>query len=220
MAHILVLIMPNYSPMNRLLLPFLIACSLSGMAQQKFEEDTEHTFRFGAKAGVNINKLQAKAFSDAFSYNYVLGGFIQWNFSRRFGLQPEVNFSQASSEVTDDNTDIYDDLFLGGEQKKATLNYLKIPLLLNIDIGQSQRVKLQVGPQWSQLLKSQVDSLRNPNQSIFKKGDFAMVGGLWIQIPFVNLGARFEQGLTNISEVGTREKWHHQGFLIFAGITF
>jgi len=206
--------------MNRLLFIFLIACSIPAMAQKKFREDTENTFRIGGKAGVNINKIQGKAFTDKFSYNYVLGGFIQWNFSHKFGLQPEINFSQSSAEVTDDRTDIYDDIFMDGDQKKAKLNYLKIPLLLNIDIGPSQRVKLQVGPQWSQLLNSKVDSLRNPEKSIFKKGDFAVLGGLWIQLPFFNIGARYEQGLSNVNETGTSEKWRSQSFQLFAGITF
>jgi len=206
--------------MNRLLFILLITWSIPVTAQKKFREETENTFRFGGKAGVNINKIEGKAFSDAFSYNYVLGGFIQWNFSYKFGLQPEINFSQSSSEVTNDETDIYDDLFLSGDQKKAKLNYLKIPILLNIDVGPSQRVKLQVGPQWSQLLKSDVDSLRNPNLSIFKKGDFSLLGGLWIQLPMINIGARYEQGLTNVNNTGTREKWRNQAFQLFAGITF
>lgn len=204
--------------MNRLVLILLIVSGLPAFAQKNIDEETERTFRFGVKGGVNINKLQGKAFKDGFSYNYVLGGFIQWNFSRKWGLQPEVNFSQSTSEITNDNTEIYDDLFLGGEQKKAKLNYLKIPILMNLNVGPSKRVKLQAGPQWSQLLDSKVDSLRNPGQSIFKKGDFGLLGGLWIQLPVVHLGARYEYGLTNISEAGA--KWHQQAFHIFAGLTF
>ncbi len=194
--------------------------SLAAAAQQKFREDSERSFRFGAKAGVNINKINGKSFRDEFRYNYMLGGFLQWNFSYRFGLQPEFNFSQSSGEITRDQTDIYDDLFLGGDQKKAKLNYFKLPLLLNVDIGPSQRVKLQAGPQWAQLLNSDVDDLRNPNRSIFKKGDFSLLGGLWIQLPLVNIGARYELGLTNLNEAGSPEKWRSQAFHVFAGVTF
>jgi hypothetical protein len=206
--------------MNRLLAIILILFSLPAFAQKNIDEETERFFRFGVKGGVNINKIQGKSFSDAFSYNYVLGGFLQFNFSRKWGIQPEVNFSQSTSEITDDNSDIYDDLFLGGEQKKAKLDYLKIPILVNMDLGPSQRVKLQAGPQWSQLLGSKVDSLRNPNQSIFKKGDFSLLGGIWLQLPLVHLGARYEHGLTNMNDDGIREKWRNQAFHIFAGLTF
>ena len=211
--------------MTRLLLILFLAWSIPGAAQETpkkidLDKETENTFRFGVKGGVNINKIEGKAFNDAFSYNYVLGAFVQWNFSEKWGLQPEVSLSQATSEITDDNTDIYDDLFLGGEQKKAKLNYLKIPILFNLDLGPSQRVKLQAGPQWSQLLDTKVDSLRNPNQSIFKKGDLSVLGGLWIQLPLVHIGARYEIGLINQNNVNTSEKWHSQAIHIFAGLTF
>ncbi|MDF2383999.1 PorT family protein [Nostoc ellipsosporum NOK] len=206
----------------RLFLTTLIAIAFFShplQAQKKFHEDTERTFRFGAKAGVNINKIEGQAFKESFRYNYMLGGFLQWNFSRRFGIQPEFNFTQTSGEITSDETDVYDDLFLGGDQKKAKLNYFKIPLLLNIDIGQSQRVKLQVGPQWGQLFDSKVDSLR-PGRDIFRKGEFSLLGGLWFQLPFVNMGARYELGLTNLNDVSSQDKWRSQAFHIFAGITF
>jgi hypothetical protein len=206
--------------MTRILPIMLVIFALPALAQKNIDEETERFFRFGFKGGVNINKIQGKSFSDAFSYNYVLGGFLQFNFSNKWGLQPEVNFSQSSSEITNDNSEIYDDLFLGGEQKKAKLDYLKIPILLNLNVGPSKRVKLQAGPQWSHLLGSRVDSLRNPNQSIFKKGDFSLLGGIWLQLPVVHIGARYEHGLTNMSEEGIREKWRHQAFHIFAGLTF
>jgi len=209
--------MPN--KLSFLIISFF-AGALCTSGQKKFQEDSERTFRFGAKAGVNINKIQGKAFDEEFRYNYMLGGFLQWNFSRRLGIQPEVNFSQSSGEITDDETDIYDDIFLDGNQKKAKLNYLKIPILLNVDLGPSQRVKLQLGPQWSQLLNSDVYSLRNPGRSIFKKGDFALLGGLWLQLPFVNIGARYELGLTNLNDVSSQDKWRSQAIHIFAGITF
>jgi hypothetical protein len=210
----------NYVPMTRLFSTLLILFSLPSFAQTNIDDETERFFRFGVKGGLNINKIQGKSFSDAFSYNYVLGGFLQFNVSRKWGIQPEVNFSQSTSEITNDNTEIYDDLFLGGEQKKAKLDYLKIPVLVNFDLGPSQRVKLQAGPQWSQLLSSKVDSLRNPNQSIFKKGDFSLLGGIWIQLPLVHVGARYEHGLTNVNDDGIREKWRNQAFHIFAGLTF
>ncbi|MDP4284638.1 MAG: porin family protein [Bacteroidota bacterium] len=152
-------------------------------------------------------------------YNYLLGGFMQLNFSKIFGLQPEINFVQSSSEFSNDPSTVYGDLFYNGSQRKAKLDYLKIPLLLNINVGPSKRVKLQLGPQVASLLKQSVDSLKN-NTNIFKTGDWSTVGGLWIQIPFINLGARYEIGLTNLNDIDNSEKWKSQAFTIFAGFTF
>ena len=208
--------------MQKILLFFLVFISLSAFSQnRKFDPDAdrENFFRIGAKAGVNINKISGQSYNSGFNYNYLLGGFMQFNFSKTFGFQPEVNFVQASSEFTNDPSDVYDDIFLTGSQRKAKLNYLEVPLLLNINIGPSKWVKLQVGPQIGGVLKETVDSLKN-NDALFKKSNWAAVGGLWIQVPFINLGARYELGLTNLNNIDNQQKWKSQAFTIFAGFTF
>lgn len=207
--------------MKTFLITLLMFCSIYGFSQKRFDPnaDRENFFRIGAKAGVNINKITGQSYKEGFNYNYLLGGFMQFNFSKTFGLQPEINFVQSSSEFTDNASDVYDDLFRNGSQRKARLNYLKVPLLLNINVGPSKRVKLQVGPQIGGLLNQSVDSLKD-NRDIFKKGDWAAVGGLWIQLPFINIGGRYEVGLSNLNDIDNSEKWKSQAFTIFAGITF
>jgi len=173
--------------MKNILIAFLMLLSVSAFSQKKFDKNSDHEnfFRIGAKGGVNINKITGQSYKSGFNYNYLLGAFMQFNFSKTFGLQPEINFVQSSSEFSNDASTVYDDLFYNGSQRKAKLNYLKVPLLLNINIGPSKRVKLQLGPQVGGLIKQSVDSLKN-NVDIFKKGDWSAVGGLWIQIPFIN----------------------------------
>jgi hypothetical protein len=205
--------------MKNIILAFLcFVLTLPVLAQKRsYDFEREHFFRVGFKAGVNINKVEGQSYKDQFRYNYSLGGFMQFNFARKFGFQPEVNFVQASAEQTNDFSDIYDDISLGGSQIKSKLNYLKTAGLLNINVGPTQRVKLQVGPQWGMLLNQKTDSVRT--QNIFKKGDFSMVGGIMFQLPFVNMGARFEQGLTNINGIDNRDKWKSQSFQVFVGFT-
>lgn len=208
--------------MKKLISILLIFISVNSFSQsRRFDANADHEnfFRFGAKAGVNINKINGQAYKDGFNYNYLLGGFMQFNFSKTFGLQPEINFVQSSSEFTKTSSTIYDDLFLDGSQKKAKLDYLKVPVLLNVNIGPSKRVKLQLGPQYGNVLKQTVDSLKN-NGNIFKRADWAAVGGLWIQIPFINIGARYEVGLANLNDIDNQQKWKSQAFTIFAGFTF
>ncbi|MES2429569.1 MAG: porin family protein [Bacteroidota bacterium] len=186
--------------------------------RNKLDQDRENFFRAGIKAGVNINKIQGTSYKEGYNYNYQAGAFLQFNFSSRFGLQPEVNFVQTTSEFTDDNSNIYNDLFRDGTQKNAKLNYLEIPLLLNVNVGPSKRVKLQLGPSFGNLLKETVDSLKNP-RSIFKKADVSAIGGLWLQLPLINLGARYKIGLNNINAYDDREVWRNQAFQFFIGIT-
>jgi hypothetical protein len=202
-----------------LFLFFITSHQAISQRNKKNDFEKEHFFRVGFNAGININKIQGKSFKDEYSYNYSLRGFMQFNFSRKFGVQPEVSFIQASSEQSNDFSDIYDDISLGGRQLKAKLNYLKVGSLLNLNVGPTQKIKLQFGPQWGMLLNEKVDSLKT-SRDIFKKGDFSLAGGIMFQLPFVHFGGRFEQGLTNINDIDNRDKWKSQSFQLFTGFTF
>jgi hypothetical protein len=208
-----------------LFLQLIISVLLLGQSAKKkkadkIDDDPENTFRVGLSAGVNLNKLNGKTFSDGLNFNYQLGGFAQINFSKRVGLQPELHFAQLSSEFTNDGTDVYDDLFLDGQQVKAQLDYIKTQVLVNINVGSTKRVKFQVGPQVGFLAKEKVKNLVNSNQELFAKTSWAAVGGVWIQLPLLHLGGRFEQGITNINKIDGRPDWNRQTFTIFAGVTF
>lgn len=210
-------------PLRKPLLLILFASISLGALAQMGDRDPyeahERFFRIGAKAGVNINKIQGQSYRSGFNYNYLLGAFMQFNFSRTFGLQPEFNFVQSSSQFASSTQNIYDDLFLNGSQKKAKLDYLKVPVLLNVNLGPSRRVKFQLGPQYGNVLKQTIDSLKN-NGNIFKNADWSAVGGLWIQLPFFNIGARYELGLSNLNAIDQQERWKSQAITVFAGFTF
>ncbi len=196
----------------------LIPVTVFSQVNKKLDMDHEKFFRFGAKGGVNINKISGKSYESGFNYNFQAGVFLQFNISNRFGIQPEVNFVQSQSAFTKDATDIYDDLFLDGSQKKATMNYLEVPVLLNVNVGPSKRVKLQAGPAYGGLLKQTVDSLKT-NANFYKNSEWSLIGGLWIQVPLINIGARYKMGLTNINGIDDKQTWKSQAIQIFVGIT-
>jgi len=206
--------------MRFLFILLLITGSLSSSYSQKNDPSGREAFlRFGIKGGLNLNKIDGVSFKNEFRYNYQLGGFLQVNLTRKLGIQPELNFVQSSAEQSDDITVIYDDLFLGGTQKNARLNYLKFAGLVNIDIGPSERVKLQLGPQWGMLVDEAVDNLKSP-ADIFKKGEFSVLGGIFLQLPLIHIGTRYEIGLTNINSIDNMDEWRNQAWQFFAGITF
>lgn len=174
-------------------------------------------FKLGAHGGVNVNKISGNSYKSGFSYNYMLGGYLQFNLGSRFGIQPEVNFMQGSAEFSNDASDIYDDLFRDGSQKKAKFSQLEVPVFVNIGIGQGNIVKLQLGPAYNGLLKQTVDSLK-ANNNIFKKNSFSAIGGLLIQLPVLNFGARYKMGMSDINAIDNRQSWKNQGFQVFVGI--
>jgi hypothetical protein len=183
-------------------------------------QDKESFFRLGIKGGANINKIQGKAYKDAFNFNFQAGVFVQFNITKKIGIQPEVNFVQSTSEFADDANNVYDDLFLGGTQKKAKLDYLEVPVLLNINIGPTKKVKLQLGPAYGGLLKESVDSLKTNVGSLYKKGDWSGVAGIWIQLPLVNIHARYKMGLSTINGINNQQTWRNQSIQVGVGLTF
>jgi hypothetical protein len=206
--------------MKNLLTALLVLITFGATAQRnKLKDDHENLFRFGVKGGVNINKVSGQSYKSGFNYNYQLGGFLQVNFASRIGIQPEVNFVQSSSEFSNDPNEIYADIFLDGSQKKSKLNYLEVPVLLNISLGPSKRVKLQFGPAYGGLLKQTTDSLKS-NGNIYKNADWSAIGGLWIQLPFVNMGARYKLGFTDINAIDNQQAWKNQAIQVFVGVTF
>jgi hypothetical protein len=205
--------------MHKLLTSILILLSTTAIAQRnRLDDEHENFFRIGAKGGVNVNKITGKSYKEGFKYNFQAGVFFQFNFSRRFGLQPEVNFVQTSSEFSNDANDIYDDIFRDGSQKTSKLNYLEIPVLLNINVGETKRIKIQLGPQYGNLLKQTIDSLKSGGD-IYQKAEWSLLGGIWIQLPFVNLGGRYKLGLTNLNGIDDRQQWKSQAIQVFVGFT-
>lgn len=68
--------------MKKFLLFFLALLTLNSFSQKKFDPNADHEnfFRIGAKAGVNINKINGQSYNSGFNYNFLLGGFMQFNF--------------------------------------------------------------------------------------------------------------------------------------------
>jgi hypothetical protein len=205
--------------MKIFLLAALLLNSFFALSQSNVEIERENFFRLGARAGANLNKISGKSYNEGFDFNYQVGGFMQFNFHKKLGIQPEVSFVQSTATFSGESTDIYDDIFRDGDQKKAKLNYLEIPVFLNYNLGPSRRVKLQLGPAYGGLVKQTVDSLRT-NRNIFKKNEWSVIGGLWIQLPFINLSARYKMGLTNINAIDDRQTWKNQAIQLGIGIIF
>jgi hypothetical protein len=190
----------------------MLGCFVMAMAQGN------PSFHVGIKGGANINKIDGKGYDESFRFNYHLGGFAQFNFSDNIGLQPEVIFSQSSAKTSDNFSSIYTGFSDDANRKNIKLNYLSIPLLLNLG---SRDVKFQVGPQYSILLNKNDNIIEN-GKNAFKSGDFAAVGGIWVQLPVVpiNLSARYIIGLGDVNDLPNSDKWKNQSIQLGVGFTF
>ena len=170
------------------------------------------SFKIGIKAGVDMNKISGKAFSESFSYGYQAGVFSEIGITKKFSLQPEVIFSQ----VNVDTASGFKELYNFDNVSKAKLSYVKIPILLSF--RPNPFVSLQVGPQFSKLIDNNKSLVQN-GSSVFKEGDFSMVGGLQLQISKIRVYGRYAVGLDNLNDTGSPDKWKSQNVQLGVGFT-
>lgn len=172
-------------------------------------------FHIGIKAGANITKVDGVSFKDKFEYGYHIGGFAEIGLGKKFALQPEVLFSQYTTTLSSDADDIYEDVFTS-DQSDVKFNYLSVPILLNYKLV-GNLLSLQAGPQFSILINQDEDLLQN-GADAFKKGDFAMLGGVQLKIKSFRITGRYVIGLTDINDIDNRDDWKNQGFQISLGL--
>ncbi len=173
--------------------------------------------RFGIKGGTDIGKINGVGYDNQFRLGYYLGGFLQFNAGAAFGIQAELQFASGSVKTSSNFNDIYLTAYPNNNGRNIKLNYLQIPLLANISLG-SPRVKLQLGPQYSTYLGNK--TVYQASKDAFKSGDFAAVGGLWFQLPVINIHARYLLGLSDIDNITNSNNWKTQAIQLGIGITF
>ncbi|MBO9733131.1 MAG: PorT family protein [Chitinophaga sp.] len=199
---------------------FLAVAVLMIAAVSTVNAQSSKFLRFGVKGGANLGKLDGTGFQDGFKLGYHLGAFAQVNLAKGFGVQGEVIFSSTKAETTDDYSKIYQGVSTAEDRKKINLNYLSIPLLANIDLG-TPRLKLQVGPQFGALV-SDKKVLGAANEA-FKGGEISGVAGLWLQLPIINISARYIIGFNdvkNAESVVTTSNWKNQSIQLGVGVSF
>ncbi len=178
-------------------------------------------FRLGLEGGMNLDKISGQSFNQNFNFNYFLGAFMNLGVTKGFGIQPELQFTQSTATTTSKFSTTYSQFFnnesSAGHQRRASLNYLNIPVVASFALA--SRIYLQVGPQFGILMSEDKDLVDNGAQA-FKNGNFSMIGGLWLRLPFhLNLSGRYVIGLSNINHLGNQEKWTNQSIQLGLGLT-
>lgn len=191
-----------------------VALSTSSMAQG---------FRLGVKVGGNLNKVEGQSFNDGFKFAYHAGAFAEIDFSKKFGIQPELVWNQMGGVPTN-FSNLYNtatgfplsSLFTSDASLK--LNYLSIPVLVRYNLL-GGFLTLNAGPQFGILLNQENNLLQN-GQNAFKSGDFSMVGGVQLNILMLRVYARYNVGLSNINNLDNRDQWKSQQIQLGLGWKF
>jgi hypothetical protein len=140
----------------------------------------------GIKAGANFANQEVSNISVETVTDYLVGGYVNINFSEKWGLTPEVLYTAYGTKWDNANVD---------------LDYVAIPLMLRFK--PIKLLSLEAGPQFSFLTKAHVENVGDVKDQL-KNNDFGLAFGAGIHLPLgFNVGARYVLGFSNISDVSS-----------------
>lgn len=154
----------------------------------------------GIKGGVNFSNLYA---DDVSEENMKLGlNLGLWHRSADGILQTELNYSNKGAEI------VYAGI-LGTGRYRYNLNYLELPVLYNLNLG---NLNLHVGPYFGLLVganikdvdaNGDINNVERLDRSDFNAVDYGLAGGVSLDFKASQLGVRYNYGLREIGKQGT-----------------
>jgi hypothetical protein len=154
----------------------------------------------GIKAGGNWANQDVSNVDIKTVTSYHAGGYVNVNFSDKWGVTPEVLYSVYGSEL---------------DNLKLDLDYIAVPVMLRFK--PISLLSLEAGPQFSFLTKAKFDG--DDIKSQLKNNDFGLAFGAGLHLPLgFNAGVRYILGFTDISDVST-ESVKNRTFQLYLGWT-
>ena len=173
--------------------------------------------KIGVKTGANINKMSGVSFSDAYNLSYQVGGFLEIDFSKKIGIQPEILFSQSQTNTVSGFNNIYTGISNAVSGTAVKYNQLNIPILLRYNIG--KLLTINAGPQYSIVINQNENLLVN-GKNAFKSGDFSLVSGVQLNLGSLRVYGRYNVGLSNINDIDNKDQWKSQQMQLGFGFRF
>ncbi|MBX2932480.1 MAG: porin family protein [Chitinophagaceae bacterium] len=153
---------------------------------------------FIAKGGANFSKIAKQNFNTS----YHAGVSIEWDISKKVGIQPEILFSQLNSSGSSGNKD-------------SKLNYLSIPLLLRVNV--TKKFTINLGPEYSILMDSKNTIVNNAGNA-FKSGNFSVIAGMQLEFNPLRIYARYDVGMSDIGNLANQSEWKSQIIQVGIGL--
>lgn len=155
----------------------------------------------GIKAGADFANQDVKDISIKTAADFHIGAYLNVNFSKKFGIAPEVLYTAYGSNW---------------ENLKVDVDYIAIPVMLRYK--PVRLLSLEAGPQFSFLTKAKVENVGDVKNQL-KNNDFGLAFGAGLHLPLgLNAGIRYVLGFTNISDL-SGQSIKNRTFQIYAGWT-
>lgn len=174
--------------------------------------------KLGFKLGANLSDASGNSFKSGYNFGYQVGLFTELMATKKYGIQPELLFSESNLRPADEFTDLYNTINLQTVTglRKIKLQYLSIPVLFTYK--PVPIIALQVGPQFG-ILMNQTKSLRGNATDAFKDGDLSIVAGAQVTILKFRVYGRYAIGTRNLN-LQDLQTWKSQNLQLGIGVTF
>lgn len=172
---------------------------LSGLTTSSIAQDR----RMGVKGGLNLSNLYIDDVNDENArVGFHLGVYGQIFSTEAFAIQPELLYTTKGSKTEWDG--------LIDQTVKFNLNYLELPVLAVFKLGNA--AEIHIGPYVAYLLGANIDTdgdLGGSNQELerdnFNAFDFGLTGGVGLNFGAIQIGARYNYGLSEIADSNAAE---------------
>jgi hypothetical protein len=175
---------------------------------------------YGLKANLLLNSIQGDGLESSFSPGFQGGAFLELDFNKKFGIQPELLFTQSTNKKADDFATFYPNSRNTQAREKIKTSAITVPLLLRYT--PIPAVTLNIGAQYTNMFFIDENLLKASVGDAFKKSDIGGVAGVTINVANVRFYGRYVLGLVDINNIPSPEKheWKTQQITIGLGVAF
>ncbi|MGF6847311.1 hypothetical protein QFZ51_002546 [Chitinophaga sp. W3I9] len=192
---------------KRLLSVLLLVCLAATASAQGLH--------YGIKADLNMFKLDGAGIKSNYTLGGRLGVYAEYDFTKKWGLQPELLFSQVGPKRDDDFGAKYISAGNDNANKSIKLSYITLPLLLRYNVN--KLITINAGPQYSYLFYAN-ENLLNYNRNAFKRSDLGVAAGATLNFDILHVYARYVLGLMNVNDIDDRYQWKTRQVQIGIGV--
>lgn len=120
----------------------VLALTMLLLAASVTSTQAQSSLQLGVRAGMDYMKLGGRSFDQKSYPGFGAGIYGKLNFSKKWYLQPELDYNQTIGKTSEEFTSIYG----GYAQQQVNLNYVSVPILLAF--RPIPELSIMVGPQY------------------------------------------------------------------------
>ena len=156
----------------------------------------------GIKGGANFSNFFNDEVDDQnLRIGFQGGLFFKAALTDFFAIQPELLYTQKGATTT------YDNFFTGEGEFTQKLNYIELPVLAVINLGEN--LNIHAGPYVAYLMGASVENeaenddfnfVEDLNEGDYERLDFGLAVGVGFEFEVLRFGVRYDYGLKNVGK--------------------